>query len=120
MFPRGSSRLDDGRTLLFSEPSLDEHLRGKLAEVLGLVDGWNADDLLSRTDDSLTAQLVDHQCVDPLELCEDDKYAHEAQTKRVDMQHDYRYSLPPGQRAMVPTTFQDVVIPVRGDASLLA
>ena len=120
MFRQGASRSPDGRTLLFCEPSLHDQLAAKLAAIVGIVDGWNADDLLGRTDDSLVEQIVDHQRVDPVELLVEEQFAKEAETKRVDMQHDYRYSGFPGHPAMVPTTFQDIVVPVRGDTSLLA
>lgn len=120
MFPRGASRMPDGRTLLFSEPSLFDQLQARLRAVAGIVDGWDADDLLGRTDDSLVEQIVEHQRVDPIELYEDRQYAKEAETKRVDMQHDPRFSGFPGRPAMVPTTVQDVVIPIGGDASILA
>jgi hypothetical protein len=120
VFPRGASRMHDGRTLLFSEPSLHDKLQARLGAVVEIVDGWDADDLLGRTDDSLVEQIVEHQRVELVELLEDQQYAKEAETRRVDMQHDPRFSGFPGRPAMVATTFQDVVIPVRGDASLLA
>lgn len=112
--------MPDGRTRLFSEPSLHDQLQARLGSVVGIVDGWDADDLLDRTDDSLVEQIVEHQRVDPVELLEDQQYAKEAETKRVDIQRDYRYSGFPGQPTMVPTTLQEVVVPVRGDAALLA
>lgn len=112
--------MPDGRTLLFSEPSLFDQLQARLGAVIGIVDGWDADDLLDRTDDSLVEQIVEHQLVDPVELLEEQQYAREAETKRVDMQRDPRFAGFPGRPAMVPTTFQDVVIPVRGDPSMLA
>ena len=120
MFPRGVSRMPDGRTRLFSEPTLFDQFQARLGSVVGIVDGWDADDLLGRTDDSLVEQIVEHQRVDRVELLEDQQHAKEAETRRVDMQRDRRYSGFPGQPAMVPTTFQDIVIPLRGDTSLLA
>jgi hypothetical protein len=112
--------MPDGRTRLFCEPSLQDEFNARLAGVAGIVDGWNADDLLGRTDDSLVEQIVEHQRVDPVELLDDEKYAKEAETRRVDMQRDPRFGGFPGQPSMVSITFQDIVMPVRGDASLLA
>jgi hypothetical protein len=64
-----------------------------------------ADDLLGRTDDSLVEQIVEHQRVDPVELLDDEKYAMEAETRRVEMQRDPGFGGFPGQPAMVLATF---------------
>jgi len=102
----------------FHDGDTSTTFRAHTAKVLDEIKSLENEYVLKASVSELEQHFVDKLLINPLVLHVDQKYIIGQSGVRVDVSHDFRRAVFPGERAFVPGTRLDLAIPFEGDPIL--
>ena len=105
-------------TYPFHDSDVHATFENILRKILAEIDGLDSEYVLKASPTELENHFVEKAMVQPLALHVDQQYIENQRTIQVDVSHDFRRAVRPGEKVFVPGTQLQIAIPFEGDAEL--